>query len=66
MLIFSHNFFRSARRSMGEDLLFTLTTQDRTPPENAELLVKKIVSASPHTDRAHLISHHPTSFFSDL
>jgi hypothetical protein len=43
-----------------------LTTQDSTPPENAELFAKKISSASPSTHRTHLISHHPTSFSSDI
>jgi hypothetical protein len=39
-----------------------LTTQDRTPPENAGIFAKKIGCASPYTHRPHLISHHPTSF----
>jgi hypothetical protein len=50
-------------RLMGRDSLFMLTTQHRTPPENAELFAKRIDSASPYTHRTHLISHHPTSFF---
>jgi hypothetical protein len=60
VLIFSQNFFRSARRLMGGDLLFMLTTQDLTPFENAELFAKKIGSALPYAHRPHLISHHPT------
>jgi hypothetical protein len=51
---------------MGGDSLFMLTKQDPTPPENAELFVKKIGSASPYTHRVHLISRHPTSFSSDI
>jgi hypothetical protein len=48
MFLFSQNFFRSARRLMGGDTFFMLKTQDRTPPENAELLQRK--SAPPrHT-----------------
>jgi hypothetical protein len=43
-----------------------LTTQDPTPPENAEFFAKRIGSASPHTHRTHLISHHPTSFSLDI
>jgi hypothetical protein len=43
-----------------------LTTDDRILPENTELFAKKIGSASPNTDRAHLISHHPISFSSDM
>jgi hypothetical protein len=43
-----------------------LTTQDFTPPENAELFVKKIGSASPYTHRTHPILHHPTYFSSDM
>jgi hypothetical protein len=43
-----------------------LTTQDPTPPEKAELFAKKIGLASPYTHRTHLISHHPTSFSSDI
>jgi hypothetical protein len=46
VLIFSQNFFPSARRLLGEDLLSMLTRQDRTPPEDAELFAKKIGSAS--------------------
>jgi hypothetical protein len=42
-----------------------LTTQDPTPPENAEPFAKKIGSASPYTHRTHLISHHPIYFSSD-
>jgi hypothetical protein len=42
VLMFLQNFFRSARRLMGEDSLFMLTTQDPTPPENAELLQRKL------------------------
>jgi hypothetical protein len=48
---------------MGGDSLFMLTTQDRTPPENAKLFTKKIGSASPYTHRTHLIFHYPTSLF---
>jgi hypothetical protein len=66
MLLFSQSFFRSARKLMGGDSLFMLTTQDPTPPENAELFAKKIGSASPSADRTHLISSHPTSFSSDI
>jgi hypothetical protein len=66
MSIFSQNFFRSARKLMGGDLLFMLTAQDRIPPENAELFAKKIGSASPPTHHTHLMSHHPTSFSSDI
>jgi hypothetical protein len=33
---------------MGGDSLFMLTTQDRTPPENAELFAKKIGPTSPY------------------
>jgi hypothetical protein len=51
---------------MEGDLLFMMTTQDSTPPENTELLAKKIGSASPYTHRTDLISHHPTSFSSDI
>jgi hypothetical protein len=51
---------------MGGDSLFMLTTQDPTPPENAEIFAKKIGSASPYTGRTDLISHHPTSFSSDI
>jgi hypothetical protein len=43
-----------------------LTTQDHTPPENAELIAKKIGFASPYTHRTHLTSHHSTSFSSDI
>jgi hypothetical protein len=66
MLIFSQNFFRSARKLMGGDSLFMPTTQDLTPPENAELFAKKIGSASLYAHRTHLLSHHPTSFSSDI
>jgi hypothetical protein len=66
LLIFLQNFFRSARRLMGGDSLFILTTQDPTPSENAELLAKKSGSASRYTHPTHLISHHPTSFSSDI
>jgi hypothetical protein len=51
---------------MGGGLLFMLTTQDSRAPENAELFAKKIGSASPCTHRTHLISHYPTSCFSDI
>jgi hypothetical protein len=51
---------------MGGDSLFMLITQDPTPPENAELSAKKIGSASPHTHGTHLVSHHPTSFSSNI
>jgi hypothetical protein len=51
---------------MEGDSLFMLTTQDPIPPENAELFAKKIGSASPYTDRPHLIPHYPTSFSSDI
>jgi hypothetical protein len=60
--IFSQNFFRSAHRLMGGDSLFMLTTQDPTPPENAELFAKKIGPVSPYTHCTHPISHHPASF----
>jgi hypothetical protein len=43
-----------------------LTTRDSILPENAELFAKKIGSASPHTHLTHLISHHLTSFSSDI
>jgi hypothetical protein len=43
-----------------------LTTQDPIPPENVELCAKKIGSASSYAHRADLISHHPTSFSSDI
>jgi hypothetical protein len=43
-----------------------LTTQNPTPPENAEVFAKKIGSPSPYTHHTHLISHHPTSFSSDI
>jgi hypothetical protein len=66
MLIFSQNFFHFTGRLMGEDSLFMLTTQDRTMPEIAELLAKKICSASPCTQHTHLISGHLTSFSSDI
>jgi hypothetical protein len=66
VLIFSQNFFRSTRSLMGGDSLFMLTTQDSTPPENAEPFAKKIGSVSPYTHRTHLISHHPTSFSSGI
>jgi hypothetical protein len=66
MLIFSQNFFRSARRLMGGDWLFMLTTQDPTPPENAEPFAKKIGSASPYPHCTHLISHYATSFSLDI
>jgi hypothetical protein len=59
--IFSQNFFRFAWRLMG-DSLFILTTQDRTPPENAQLFAKKIGSTSLYTYHTDLISHHPTFF----
>jgi hypothetical protein len=39
---------------------------DRTPPEHTERFAKKIGSAWPYTHRTHLISHHPTSFSSDM
>jgi hypothetical protein len=55
-----------ARRLMGGDSLFMLTTQDPTPPENAKPSAKKIGSASPCTHCTHLISHHPTSFSLDI
>jgi hypothetical protein len=32
----------------------------------AQLFAKKTGSASPYTHRTHLISHHPTSFSSDI
>jgi hypothetical protein len=64
--IFSQNFFRSASRLMGGDSLFMLTTQGPTPPENTEFFAQTIGSASPYTHRAHLISHDPTSFSSDI
>jgi hypothetical protein len=51
---------------MGEDLLFMLTMQDPTAAENAGLFAKKIGSASPHTNRTHLILHHLTSFSSEI
>jgi hypothetical protein len=51
---------------MGGDSSFMLTTQDAPPPENTELFATKIGSASPYTHRTHLISHHPTSFSSDI
>jgi hypothetical protein len=66
VLILSQNFFRSARRLMAGNSLFMLTTQDLTPPENAELFAQKISSASSYTHCTHLISHHPTSFPSDM
>jgi hypothetical protein len=66
VLIFSQNFFCSARRLMGGNSLFMLTTQDRTPPEKAPVFTKKIGSASPYTHRTHLPSHHLTSFSSDI
>jgi hypothetical protein len=43
-----------------------LTTQDLTPPENAQIFAKKIGPASPYTQRTQLTSHHSTSFSSDL
>jgi hypothetical protein len=43
-----------------------LTTQDLTLPENAEAFAKKIGSVSPYAHGTHLISHHPTSFSSDI
>jgi hypothetical protein len=49
VLIFSQNFFHSARRLMGGDSLFMLTAQGPTPPERPELFAKKIGSASPYT-----------------
>jgi hypothetical protein len=58
--------FHSAHRLMREDPLFMLTTQDPTSPENAELFAEKIYSTSPYTQRNHMISHHPTSFSSDI
>jgi hypothetical protein len=60
------NFFRLARRLMGEDSLFMLITQDPTPPENTELFRKTVRSASLCTYRNQLISHHPPSFSSDM
>jgi hypothetical protein len=66
VLIFSQNFFRSARRLMEADPFFMLTTQDRTSPENSDLFAKKVCSASPYAQRTHLISHHPTSLSSDI
>jgi hypothetical protein len=66
MLIFPQNFFRSARRLMGVDSLFTLTTQGPTWPEKAELFAKKIGSASPYTHRAYLILRHPSSVSSGI
>jgi hypothetical protein len=51
---------------MEANPLFMLTTQDRTSPENSELFAKKICSASPYTQRTHLISHHPTFVSSDI
>jgi hypothetical protein len=66
VFIFSYNFFRPARRLIGRDSLFMLTTQDPAPPENAEPCAKKIGSATPYTYRTHLVSHHPTSFSSDI
>jgi hypothetical protein len=66
VLIFSQNFFRSARTLMGGDSLFMPTKQDSTPPENAELFAKKIGSASLYTHCTHLIGHHPIAFFSDI
>jgi hypothetical protein len=65
-LIFSQNFFRRTRRLMGGDSLFMLRTQNRIPPENAELFAKIIDSASPYTHRTHLILQHPTSFSSNI
>jgi hypothetical protein len=66
VLIFSQNFFRSARMLMGRDSLFMMTAQDRTPPENTELFAKKIDAASQYAHRTHLISQHPTFFSSDI
>jgi hypothetical protein len=43
-----------------------LTKQDPTPPENAEFFAKKIGPTSPYTHRTDSISHHPTSFSSDI
>jgi hypothetical protein len=43
-----------------------LTAQDLTPPENTKLVTKKSGFASPYTHYIHLISHHPTSFSSDI
>jgi hypothetical protein len=57
---------RSAHRLMGGESLFILTTQDSAPPDNAELFAKKIGSPSPYTYRTQLISHHPTSFSSEI
>jgi hypothetical protein len=51
---------------MAGESSFMLTTQDRTPHENTEPFAKKIGSASPFAHRPHLISHHPTSFSSDI
>jgi hypothetical protein len=51
---------------MGGESLFMLTMQDRIPPENAELFTEKTGSASLYTHRTHLISHHPTSFSSNI
>jgi hypothetical protein len=65
-LIFSQNFFRSARRLMGGDSPFMLTAQDPTAPENPGRFAKKIGSASVYTHRTYLISHRPTSFSSDI
>jgi hypothetical protein len=64
VLIFSQNFFHSARSLVGGDSLFMLAAQDLTPPEDAKLFAKKI--ASPYTHRTHLISHHQTFFSSEM
>jgi hypothetical protein len=66
VLIFAQSFFRFARNLMGANSLLMLTMQDPMPPENSELFAKKIGSASPYTRRTHLISHHPTSFSSNI
>jgi hypothetical protein len=51
---------------MGGSSSFMLTMQGPTLPENAERFAKKTGSASPYTHHTHLISHHPTSFSSDI
>jgi hypothetical protein len=64
--MFSQNFFRAASMLMGGESLFMLTTQDRTPPGNAELFGTKIGSAPLYTHCIHMTSHHSTSFSSDM
>jgi hypothetical protein len=66
VLIFSQSFFRSDHRLTGGDLLSMLTKQDPTPSQNGELFCEQNASASPYTQRTYLISHHPTSFSSDI